>query len=458
MFRSFLSWRYLLHRRTNLIGIVGVLLGVGALIFILSIMTGFLEQTRASVRGTLADFFVRPAPLLRASGSGGETDVPLEPDQVLRVVRSIAGVRSATPQYTWYGMLAPGGADTASATEILSRPLDSQQNAIELVGIDLESEFATTALDDALAQIPLRGTRVADPAQPFARPPRYRPDGLEKPRILLGDSLYGRLRVRRGDELTFLTVVFDHESQTLVGSNKTFVVAGSFRTKDNEVDARRAYVEREVLADFLRNDARYTDVLVMLEDYERDAPRVRAELQAKLVEAKLIDGQSGEIIAWEEMRAVLLGAIRNERVLMAIMLSLILVVACFSIFAILSMMVTEKRRDIGVLTALGATPRGVMQLFLMIAFWDALVGAVIGAILGTWLALEIDPFEKWLSRTFDVQIFDRSIYYFDEIPSVVQPLWVAVIVLGAFACALLFAAMPAWRAARLDPLEALRYE
>ncbi|MCC6408467.1 MAG: ABC transporter permease [Planctomycetes bacterium] len=454
MFRSFLSWRYLLHRRTNLIGIVGVLLGVGALILILSIMTGFLEQTRASVRGTLADFFIRPAPLME----GGDPSVPYEPDRVLEVVRKVPGVRAATPQYSWYGMLTPGGADTANATEIITRPMDSQQNAIELVGIDVESEFATTGFDDALTQAPLRGSSVANPKDPFARPRGYRPDGLEHPRIVLGDALYGRLRVHRGDELTFLTVVFDPESKTLVGSNKTFIVAGSFRTKDNEVDARRAYVERHVLADFLRTDARYSDVLVMLEDFERDGVRVREELKQRLVAEKLLDGQPAEIISWEDMRSVLLGAIRNERVLMAIMLSLILVVACFSIFAILSMMVTEKRRDIGVLTALGATPRGVMQLFLMIAFWDALVGAVIGAILGTWLAIEIDPFEKWLSKTFDVQIFDRSIYYFDEIPSVVEPLWVAVIVLGAFVCALLFAAIPAWRAARMDPLEALRYE
>jgi lipoprotein-releasing system permease protein len=79
-------------------------------------------------------------------------------------------------------------------------------------------------------------------------------------------------------------------------------------------------------------------------------------------------------------------------------------------------------------------------------------------VLGTWGALEIDGIERWLSRTFGVQIFNRDVYLFDHIPSVVQPLWVATIVLGAFVCALLFAAIPAWRAARLDPLEALRYE
>jgi lipoprotein-releasing system permease protein len=121
-------------------------------------------------------------------------------------------------------------------------------------------------------------------------------------------------------------------------------------------------------------------------------------------------------------------------------------------------MVTEKRRDIGILSALGATPRGVLQMFLMIAFWDALLGGVAGAVLGTWGAIEIDAFERWLSRTLGIEIFDRSVYLFDHIPSVVQPLWVGTIVLGAFLCALVFAALPAWRAARLDPLEALRYE
>ena len=143
---------------------------------------------------------------------------------------------------------------------------------------------------------------------------------------------------------------------------------------------------------------------------------------------------------------------------MGIMLSLVLLVAGFTIFAILSMMVTEKRRDIGILTALGATPKGVMELFLLIGFWDALLGASAGAVAGTLLAVRIDPIERWLSSTFGVQIFDRSVYLFDHIPSVVEPLRLALIVLGAFVCALGFAAIPAWRAASLDPLDALRYE
>ena len=134
----------------------------------------------------------------------------------------------------------------------------------------------------------------------------------------------------------------------------------------------------------------------------------------------------GEVRTWEEFREHLLGAIENERVLMAIMLSLVLVVAGFTIFAILSMMVTEKRRDIGILTALGRDARAAcMALFLLIGFFDALIGATAGALAGTWAALEIDSIERWLSRTFGIEIFDRDVYLFDHIPSVVAPVAVA---------------------------------
>jgi lipoprotein-releasing system permease protein len=143
---------------------------------------------------------------------------------------------------------------------------------------------------------------------------------------------------------------------------------------------------------------------------------------------------------------------------MAIMLSLVVVVAGFTVFEILSMMVTEKRRDIGILSALGATPAGVTMLFVLIGFWDTLLGALGGAFFGIWLAVKIDPFERWLSSTFGVQIFDRSVYLFDHIPAIVNPLWVAMIVLGTFVVALIFALLPAWKAGRLHPLDALRYE
>src|SRR4029079_2445720 len=111
-----------------------------------------------------------------------------------------------------------------------------------------------------------------------------------------------------------------------------------------------------------------------------------------------------------------------------------------------------------ILSALGATPAGVTMLFVLIGFWDTLLGAFTGALLGMLLAIKIDPLERWLSHTFGVEIFNRNVYLFDHIPAIVNPLWVAVIVLCTFVVALIFALLPAWQAGRLHPLDALRYE
>ena len=221
------------------------------------------------------------------------------------------------------------------------------------------------------------------------------------------------------------------------------------------------YLERAELADFLGGTQQYTEVLLKLKDYKRDGRDLTEILREDLADQGLIRGgiyARSEVRTWEEYRGNLIGAIQNERVLMMIMLSLVLLVAGFTVFAILSMMVTEKRRDIGILCAIGATPKGILDTFLYIAFWDALIGATLGTILGTWGAIKIDAIERAVSKLIHKQIFNRDVYLFDHIPSIVQPMWVAAIVLGAFVCALLFAAVPAVRAARMDPLEALRYE
>jgi len=245
--------------------------------------------------------------------------------------------------------------------------------------------------------------------------------------------------------------------------NRHFVVAGTFRSSDNELDGQRIYVDRAQLCDFLGTPNAFSQVLVKVKDYARDGQAVRKDLLASLDAQGLIRGSDGrffsrEVKTWEEFRKVLLGAIENERVLMAIMLSLVVVVAGFTVFAILSMMITEKRRDIGILSALGATPQGVATLFLMIGFWDWILGASVGALLGTLGALKIDTIERWLSKTLGVEIFNRQVYLFDHIPAVVDPKAVLLIVLGALVCVMLFAAVPALKAGRLHPLDALRYE
>ena len=484
MFRTFLSWRYLVARRTNLIGIVGIFVGVGALILILSIMTGFLEESRSAVRGSLSDVIVSP---VLAQGLGGD-EPPADPEALLEHLRSRPEVASASPHLIWFGLVTLPGRDGRITTQLITSSTHGATSGVQMVGIDIASEeallthiaaaplvargipwrppsfqdeFTTTELLGSLTREPRRGARVRTPLLPFAMPPGYRPSGRVLPRVLLGEQLYYTLHLRRGQEIGLSTVVQDPSNGEWKVNNGRYVVAGTFRSRENEMDLGRVYLEREELADLLGQTQSYSEVLVRLHDYDRDGAPLTDELREDLGRAGLIRGghlAQGEVRTWEQFRGNLLGAIQNERVLMMIMLSLVLLVAGFTVFAILSMMVTEKRRDIGILSAVGATPKGVLDTFLFIAFWDALIGALFGAVVGTWAALKIDAIELWLSSNLNIQIFNRDVYLFDHIPSIVEPAAVVVIVLGAFFCALLFAAIPAVRAARMDPLEALRYE
>lgn len=450
---SFMSWRYLHRRRTNLIGVSGILVGVGALILILSIMTGFLDETRRTVRGTLSDLVVTPLFGRRPDG----VEVPTRPDALLAALRADPRIKGASAHLVWMGIIAKGGQEAAESLRLLTSSQNGELSAVQLVGIDVDDEFTTTELREALDREPRYGERVHDPAHPFEIPLKYQRSARDRG-VIVGDQLFGAHHLARGESIQILTVVPDPKTGQLRECNREYVVVGSFRSGENELDLQRIYVERDELADLVGHQLDFVEVLVDLKDYEKDGVAMRGELPHKLAREGLLAGQLNEVRTWEEFRGTLLGAIENERVLMAIMLSLVMLVAGFTIFAILSMMVTEKRRDIGILTALGATPRGVLGLFVAIGFWDALIGASSGAAMGTILALRIDQIERWLSARFGIEIFNRSVYLFDSIPSVVEPRSVLFIVLGAFTCTLLFAAIPAWKAASLDPLDALRHE
>lgn len=466
MYRYFLSLRYIIMRPINWIGTLSIFVAVSALILILAIMSGFLEESRSHLRGHLSDVVVTPS-----------FDVPIrsrraypsrDTQGMLTEIRKHPAVVGAAPQLVYPGMLVPPRAEV-----VLTDPNGMGMVMVSFLGVDIPSEYeATSLLEDFQAEtlVGPYDQRPKDLQDPFAYPENYHPSEDERPRdpIIMGEKLAARWGMHKGSELELATATLDPDSGAfLQAGNRRVVVVGTFRSSFNEMDLSRVYMPREVLADWLGRPGQYSQVVVKLQDYERDHETVIRDLRADLSAGGYLHpvpddpGPADfpwELQTWENNRGSMLAAIENERALLGIMLGLVLLVAGFGVFAILSMMVSEKRRDIGILTALGATPAGILSLFLSIGGIEALVGMLLGVLAGVSAAHNINAIEAWLSNAFGYQIFDREIYYFDHIPTVVEMSGIVAIASASVLTALLAAAVPALRAAYLNPVDALRYE
>jgi lipoprotein-releasing system permease protein len=165
-----------------------------------------------------------------------------------------------------------------------------------------------------------------------------------------------------------------------------------------------------------------------------------------------------QIQTWQELQGPLMAAVEMETTLLNILLFLIIAVAGFGILATFFMIVVEKTRDIGILKSLGASCRGVMTIFVSYGLSLGTVGAGVGMVIGLIFVAKINTIAHFLERLMGRELFDPTVYYFQTIPTIVRPLTVTWIVIGAISIAVLASVLPALRAARLHPVEALRYE
>ena len=164
------------------------------------------------------------------------------------------------------------------------------------------------------------------------------------------------------------------------------------------------------------------------------------------------------ISTWRDKQGPLLAAVQMETAILNILLFLIIAVAGFGILAIFFMIVVEKTKDIGILKSLGASGGGVMSIFLTYGLSLGTVGSGAGVLLGLLFVRHIDTIRHWVEVMTGQPVFDPSIYYFQEIPTLIQPLMIGWVIVGAIAIAVIASVLPALRAARLHPVEALRYE
>ena len=416
MFRPlelFIGLRYTRAKRRNhfisfisLTSMLGIALGITALITVLSVMNGFQQELRGRILAMTAH-----ATISRWSG-------PLEN---WRAVREQAlqnpEIQGGAPFIRGEAML--NNASLVSGALIQGILPDEEQQVS-----DIDGKMVQGSLDD------------------------LRPGGFG---IILGKELANALGLMVGDKVTVITPQATVTPAGVLPRLKRFNVVGIFKAGMYEYDRGLALVH---VADagklFQYPDGAVNGVRLKLRDLFQ-APRLAHQLAARLPDGYLARD-------WTQDHASFFRAVQIEKTAMFVILTLIVAVAAFNIVSALVMVVTDKQADIAILRTLGATPLSIMGIFIVQGITIGLVGTLLGLAGGVALATHVDVVVPFIERLFGVKFLAPDVYLISDLPSQVQWGDVTTIGLVAFGLATLATLYPAWRAARTQPAEALRYE
>ena len=411
-YELFIGLRYTRAKRRNhfisfisLISMCGIALGVAALIVVLSVMNGFQKELRTRILGVASH--------VQVSGRGGELAAW---QQVAEQAGKHRQVLAVAPYVAAQGMLS----------------FDQTVRGALVRGVLPEAE-----------------EQVAD----FNRHMRGGSMQLLKPGefgIILGAELARTLQVFTGDKVTLIAPQGLVTPAAILPRLKQFRVVGMFEAGMYEYDSGLALIHLADAQALYRMEDRVSGVRLKLDDLFA-APRVARELLS-LVEADVF------IADWTRSHANFFRAVQIEKNVMFIILLLIVAVAAFNIVSTLVMAVTDKESDIAILRTLGASPASIMQVFIVQGALIGVIGLALGLAGGIALALNIDVVVPAIERLFNTQFLAKEVYYISELPSDLQWRDVGVIAAVSFALTLLATLYPSWRASRVNPAEALRYE
>ncbi len=269
--------------------------------------------------------------------------------------------------------------------------------------------------------------------------------------IAIASGLANRLGVTLGDAVTLVTA---GGAETAFGrsptTQKAYQVAAIFRIGNSALDQYFIYMPLEQAQLFARKPDAVSEIEV----------RVAAPLKMDtyLPPLRMAAGSGALLLDWRDRNSDIFNALEVERGLQRIIMLMIVAVATMLIISGLVMLVKDKRADIAVLRTMGAAQGAILRIFLMVGASIGVTGAASGVILGALIANNLGPIESFLSAVFGFRLFNPAIYLLDEIPSVFEWQEVAIVVVFTLTMSFIFSAYPAWRASKVDPVEALRYE
>ena len=261
---------------------------------------------------------------------------------------------------------------------------------------------------------------------------------------------------RPGDDVRMM---FPNASDNAKVINQKFTVVDMYESGMSEYDSTFAFCRLDQLQEFRgmidpSSQVRSVTTIQLKLAEGADLNAVRDALRRRFPP----DVYAYNIQTWRDMQGPLLAAVKLETTILNILLFLIIAVAGFGILATFFMIVVEKTRDIGILKSLGAPSGGVMSIFLSYGFCLGIVGSGVGLVLGLVLVVNINDIAAALEQLTGREVFDPTVYYFQSIPTIIEPVTIALVVVGAVGIAVLASILPARHAAKLHPVEALRYE
>lgn len=412
-YELFIGLRYLKAKRKQtfvslitIISIAGVMVGVTALIVVIAVMNGFKEDLRDKILGVTSHVVIS-----RFDGNISKYQ------EVRAKVGEVAGVKAATPFIYTQVMISSRkaisgavlrGIEPKTASKVINLPKNLRAGSLE----ELEAE--------------------------------NKPEGMRStPGIILGNELARNIGALRGDPVTVISPLGRLTPLGRVPRSQTFRVAGIFDSGMYEYDSTIAYVSLWAAQRFLGIGDRVTGIEVRVDDI------YAADRVARAI-GKALDGYPYWSRDWMRMNKNLFSALKLEKIVMFIILTLIILVAAFNIVGTLIMVVIEKTRDIAILKSMGATRRSIMKIFMIEGAVIGLVGTLLGLLGGYTLCT--------LLATYKFIELPSDVYYISTLPVQMNPLDVALIALAAIVITLAASVYPAWQASRFDPAEAIRYE